>query len=80
MTGEEKPPCQPMVVQRTFSVLISPFVAASTATIMPISFDARFSSEWVRIAVPLWTTAPVLMPRFEISYFQTISPVCGLMA
>jgi len=64
----------------TCSFFNSPFALASTATIIPISLEARFSSLCVRIAVVPCTTTPVFIPRLLISYFQTSSPVCGLMA
>jgi hypothetical protein len=43
-TGDEKPPCQPYVVHLTCSFLISPFAVASTAVIIPISLEFKFSS------------------------------------
>src|SRR5688500_16867846 len=80
MTGDEKPPCQPLMVHLTCAGLMSPFAVASTATILPISLESRFSSLCVTIAVVPCTTTPVLSPRLLISYLHTGSPVCGLIA
>jgi hypothetical protein len=58
----------------------APFIEASSAAIIPISLESRFSSLCVMMAVVPRTTTPVLSPRFETSIFQTGSPVCGLTA